>query len=96
MGQCTGLDSRGLFAPEIAQHLGHAATSLTQDVYLGDSTTGIVKAGTALSSLPALNPTNTRSGQRKSPPRVEAPRGTVAPTGVDPVTSRFSVVRSTN
>lgn len=37
-----------------------------------------------------------RNRAKKNPHHVEARWGFVAPTGVDPVTSRFSVVRSTN
>ncbi len=38
----------------------------------------------------------TASGNRRTPVRRSHTRVPVAPTGVDPVTSRFSVVRSTN
>lgn len=46
----TRLDSEGMSAAEIAAYLGHANPSVTQDVYLRNSSTGFRKASQAMST----------------------------------------------
>ncbi len=64
----------------------------------------ILRLSTLALTWLAATPRNTWSEKIKEPPQVEALRGFssgvilryVAPTGIDPVTFRFSVERSTN
>ncbi|WP_233200697.1 tyrosine-type recombinase/integrase [Cryobacterium sp. M15] len=51
----TTLDQSGLSAREIAEYLGHANSSLTQDVYMAKNTGGIRAAETMNSLLASLN-----------------------------------------
>ena len=51
----TALDQSGLSAREIAEYLGHANPSLTQDVYLAKNTAGIRAAETMNMLLSAMN-----------------------------------------
>jgi integrase len=55
-GIASALDAAGLSAREIADHLGHANPSLTQDVYMTKNA-GSVKAAQALDSLLPATPT---------------------------------------
>ncbi|TFD70192.1 hypothetical protein E3T38_05735 [Cryobacterium sp. Hb1] len=51
----TALNQSGLSAREIAEYLGHANSSLTQDVYMAKNTGGMRAAETMNSQLASLN-----------------------------------------
>jgi hypothetical protein len=95
--------SAGANVKAVQRMLGHASVAMILDVYADLFDDDLDAVAAALNHQATNTDVGKRSkrpnplGQEKGPtPRRSREIGPVAPTGVDPVTSRFSVERSTN